>query len=46
MTGAARLGQDAFAERRRQNIPSQRFGTAAEFGADCAFRRRSAGPAT
>ena len=37
--GAAKAGlsQDAFAERRRQGIPAQRFGTAAEFGAICAF---------
>ncbi|MES2936298.1 MAG: SDR family oxidoreductase [Pseudomonadota bacterium] len=37
--GATKAGQavDAFAETRRKNIPAQRFGTAAEFGAACAF---------
>jgi len=40
MAGAAqKTGQsvDAVAEARRKNIPAQRFGTAAEFGAICAF---------
>jgi 3-oxoacyl-[acyl-carrier protein] reductase len=40
LAGAAqKTGQsvDAVAEARRKNIPAQRFGTAAEFGAICAF---------